>query len=55
MPDAITSVIVTGSAAGLVQTVQARQHRFVADEPIEEGGTDLGPSPYELLLSALGT
>lgn len=55
MPDEVTSVLVTGSVAELAQTVQARHHKIIADEPIEAGGRDTGPSPYELLLSALGT
>ena len=48
-------VIVDGKASGFLQRVQARGHVFAADEPETVGGTDLGPTPYELLLAALGT
>jgi putative redox protein len=35
-------------------SIQAGRHTLVGDEPIAAGGNDLGPSPYELLLAALG-
>jgi putative redox protein len=37
------------------QLLTAGRHAFVGDEPEEDGGEDLGPSPYELLLWALGS
>ena len=49
------SVTVTDSGPGaLTQTIRAGRHLFAADEPIGVGG-DLGPTPYDLLLAALGT
>ena len=34
--------------------VEAGPHHFVIDEPVEAGGTGAGPTPYDLLASALG-
>ncbi|MGC2639848.1 MAG: OsmC family protein [Acidobacteriaceae bacterium] len=34
---------------------EARQHRVVTDQPAEDGATDHGMTPSELLLSALGS
>jgi putative redox protein len=47
-------VVVHGTGGGLAQTIQVRKHRLAADEPVSSGGTDTGPTPYDLLLSALG-
>ncbi len=50
----MASVIVTGGATGFAQEIETGGHRLRADEPVEAGGTDAGPSPYDLLLAALG-
>jgi putative redox protein len=34
---------------------EARQHRMVVDQPAEDGATDQGMSPAELLLVSLGS
>jgi uncharacterized OsmC-like protein len=51
----MSEVIVEGSAAGFAQSITVGRHHLPADEPVEAGGTDSGPSPYDLLLSALGS
>jgi uncharacterized OsmC-like protein len=35
-------------------TGEARHHRVVLDQPVEDGATDQGMSPAELLLASLG-
>ncbi|MFL5321413.1 MAG: OsmC family protein [Myxococcaceae bacterium] len=48
-------VVVTTSKGGFRTEITAGKHKLVADEPIEvPGGTDQGPTPYDLLASALG-
>jgi uncharacterized OsmC-like protein len=47
-------VVVQGGRSGFTQDITARQHRLTADEPNSSGGEDMGATPYELLLAALG-
>lgn len=39
---------------GFKVEMSSGRHTWAADEPIDLGGTDLGPNPYELLLGSLG-
>ena len=50
-----TRVTVRGLGDGFAQEISARSHRLLADEPLANGGTDTGPTPYDLLLAALGS
>ena len=36
------------------QEVRTGRHRFLADEPVDVGGLDSGPGPYDLVLAGLG-
>ena len=51
----MAEVLVRGDARGFAQEVIAGSHRIASDEPVAAGGTDTGPSPYDLLLAALGS
>jgi putative redox protein len=36
------------------EEIQCGRHALVADEPVDRGGLDAGPSPFAYLLSSLG-
>ena len=46
--------VVVSSCEGLRQEVWAGEHSLAVDEPAALGGTNAGPTPYELILAALG-
>ncbi|HVY56258.1 MAG TPA: bifunctional alpha/beta hydrolase/OsmC family protein [Xanthobacteraceae bacterium] len=55
LPAAGPQVVVRETGQGrFQQEVTMGAHRLIADEPAEAGGLDSGPSPYDLLLAALG-
>ena len=48
------TVVVSGASSGFANQIVVGPHRMPADEPVELEGTDTGPTPMELLCSALG-
>ena len=40
---------------GYTHTVEIRQHRLTADEPLDMDGDDKGPTPQELLAASLAS
>ncbi len=43
------------SSTSYTHRVDIRQHQLTADEPVEHGGEDEGPSPQELLAASLAS
>lgn len=47
-------VVVRGNANGFFQEIVSGAHQLQADEPVNVGGSDAAPGPYDYLLIALG-
>jgi putative redox protein len=50
----LREVVVHGRSDGFVQSIHVAGHTLTADEPVDAGGGDTGPNPYDLLISSLG-
>ncbi len=46
--------IIVHSEQGYQTAIDIRQHTIVADELLSDGGTDIGPTPMEIMLGAAG-
>jgi len=47
-------LVVEGNTTGFLQDIRTRDHVFASDEPLDKGGTNAAPTPYDLLLASLG-
>lgn len=54
MAEEPADVIVRGKADGFFQEITSGRFQLQADEPLDYGGTDRAPGPYDYLLAALG-
>jgi putative redox protein len=48
------TAVVVRSRNSLRNTVEAGPHMLIVDEPASVGGTEAGPTPYDLIAGALG-
>jgi putative redox protein len=46
--------VIVRAGASLRNEIEAGPHRLIADEPVDAGGRDEGPTPYDFLSAGLG-
>jgi putative redox protein len=46
--------VVLEAGTSFRNVIKAGKHQLIADEPLDAGGTDEGPTPYEFLSAGLG-
>ena len=46
--------VVARTGSSYRTTITAGAHRMLVDEPLSMGGTDAGPTPYDMIAAALG-
>jgi putative redox protein len=51
----MASVHVSSNASRLGQAITIRHFHLMADEPLQAGGNDAGPAPFEWILAGLGS
>ena len=51
----LRNVSVQDAGVRYSQIISAGRHVFRGDEPVDAGGRDTGPNPYDFLLAALGS
>lgn len=49
-----TQPVIARGRGGFRTEIEAGPHSFVLDEPLDAGGTNEGPTPYDALAAALG-
>jgi putative redox protein len=51
----VSPVIHVDHKSGDIFEISVRDHRLHVDQPVEDGGTDVGPTPVELFVTSLAT
>jgi putative redox protein len=49
-----TESMVISPGEGVALEIRTRNHRLIVDQPMDEGGKDLGMTPIELFVGSLG-